>query len=77
MSVALVLTTCAENCSTCQNGVKTGLGNIEELLLSAGRASPLITIHREQVGPEVCRIGRVLGVDSGRVSLLEIGPDAI
>jgi hypothetical protein len=48
----------------------------EELLLSATRVFPLVTIHRERVDPTVCHIGRVLGVDNGRVSLLEIKPDA-
>lgn len=50
--------------------------SIEELLQSAGQAFPLVTIHREQVDPDVCWIGHVLGVTGGRVSLLEIGPDA-
>jgi len=35
-----------------------------------------VTIHREQVDPNVCWIGRVHGLDRSRVSLLEIGPDA-
>ena len=52
------------------------VASIEDLLRSAGRAYPLVTIHREQVDPNVCWIGRVLGVSRGRVSLLEIGPDA-
>jgi hypothetical protein len=52
------------------------LGSIEEIVLSAGRAFPLVAIHREQVDPDVCWIGRVMGVDRGRVSLLEINPDA-
>jgi hypothetical protein len=52
------------------------LATIEKLLVSAGRAFPLVTIHREQADPEVCHIGRVLGVGKGRVSLLEICPDA-
>ena len=52
------------------------VGSIEELLLSAGRAFPLVTIHRERIDPEVCFIGRVQGIDRGRLSLLEIGPDA-
>ena len=56
---------------------RVGVANIENLLLSAGKAFPLVTIHREQVDPDVCWIGRVQGVDQGRVSLLEIGPDAI
>jgi hypothetical protein len=48
----------------------------EALLLSVGRRFPLIAVHREQVDPEVCWIGCVLGVHRGRLSLLEINPDA-
>ena len=55
---------------------RVSVGSIEELLLSAGRAFPLVTIHREQVDPNVCWIGRMRGLDRSRVSLLEIGPDA-
>ncbi len=47
-----------------------------DLLLSASRAFPLVTIHREKVDPDICWIGRVLGVEHGHVSLLEINPDA-
>jgi hypothetical protein len=36
---------------------RVSVGSIEELLLSAGRAFPLVTIHREQVDPNVCWIG--------------------
>jgi hypothetical protein len=52
------------------------LATPEDLLLSAGQSFPLVTIHREQVDPEVCWIGRVRRVGRGRVSLLEINPDA-
>lgn len=55
---------------------RVSVASIEELLLSAGRVFPLVTIHREQVNPDVCWIGRILGVERGRVSLLEINPDA-
>jgi len=55
---------------------RVSVASLEELLLSACRTFPLVTIHREQVDPDVCWIGRVLGVDRNRVSLLEIGPDA-
>jgi hypothetical protein len=48
----------------------------DELLVSAGRAFPLVTIHLEEVDPDVCWIGRVLDVRRGRVSLLEIDPAA-
>jgi hypothetical protein len=53
-----------------------GLASIEELLLSACREFPLVTIHREQVDPDVCWIGRILSIERGRVSLLGITPDA-
>ncbi len=52
------------------------LTSIEELLLSATRFFPLITIHCEQVDPDVCWIGQVKRVERGRVSLLGIRPDA-
>jgi hypothetical protein len=52
------------------------IDSIEELLVSAGRAFPLVTIHREKVDPDICEIGRVVQVKDGRVSLLEINPDA-
>lgn len=55
---------------------RVSVATIEELLLSANRAFPLVTIHRERVDPDVCWIGRVLKVGGGRVSFLEIGPDA-
>src|ERR1017187_163903 len=50
--------------------------SLPRLLLTASRAFPLITIHREKVDPGVRQIGRVVEVMDGRVSLLEIGPDA-
>jgi len=55
---------------------RVSVASIEELLLSANRVFPLVTIHREQVDPDVCFIGRVLGIGRGSVSLLEIRPDA-
>ena len=36
----------------------------------------LVTIHREQKDAEMCSIGRIVGIDRDRVSLLEINPDA-
>ena len=55
---------------------RVDLANIKTLLLSAARDFPLVTINREEIDPDVCWIGRVLDVNGGRVSLLEIGPDA-
>jgi hypothetical protein len=53
------------------------LASISKILESAGRAFPLVVIHREKIDPDVCWIGRILSVGSEFVSLLEIGPDAI
>jgi hypothetical protein len=52
------------------------VSSVGELLLTAGRAFPLVAIHRERVDPHVCWIGSIRGVARGRVSLLEINPDA-
>ncbi len=51
--------------------------SIEALLVSAGKAFPLVTVHLEKTDPDVCWIGKVLEVDDGKVSLREIGPDAV
>jgi hypothetical protein len=51
--------------------------SLSKLLQTANRAFPLVTIHREQVDPDVCQIGRVVEVRNGRLSMLEIGPDAV
>lgn len=52
------------------------LTDIGDLLTSAARKFPLVTIHRERINPDVCHIGRVQGVSRRQVMLLEIGPDA-
>ena len=55
---------------------RVNVSSIEELLVSAGRLFPLVTIQRDGVDPDVCWIGRILGIERGRVLLLEISPDA-
>lgn len=52
------------------------LTGIDRILLSANRLFPLVSIHRDRADPDVCWIGRIRGIDRGRVSLLEINPDA-
>jgi hypothetical protein len=52
------------------------VASIEELLCTAGRTFPLVTIHCEEIDPEVCWIGQVLGIKRGRLCLLEINPNA-
>jgi len=51
--------------------------SLPKLLLSANKAFPLVTIHREKAEPSTCEIGRVVEVRKGSVTLLEIGPGAI
>jgi len=53
------------------------LDSLPELLSSASRLFPLVTIHRERAKPDTCDIGRVVGIFKSHVSLQEIGPDAI
>lgn len=53
------------------------LESIEKILLSASRSSPLVTVHCEKIDPDVCHIGRVVGIARGRVALLKINPAAI
>jgi hypothetical protein len=55
---------------------KIDLGGIKELILSAAQAFPLITIHRDEVDTGACWIGRVIGVNRGRLAILEIDPGA-
>ena len=55
---------------------RLSLSNLNELLLTANLAFPLVTIHREKVAPDVCHIGHVVEITRGRISLKEINPDA-
>jgi hypothetical protein len=52
------------------------LSSIGAILTSGSAAFPLATIHCETQDADACRIGRVLSVRGGRVSLLEITPRA-
>lgn len=56
---------------------RISLKNIQELVLTAGRAFPLVAIHREKINPDVCWIGRVVEVTPEIVRILELGPDAV
>jgi hypothetical protein len=53
------------------------LESIAELLESANRLFPMITIHREIEKPGSCWIGRVIEISKSAVLLHEIGPDAV
>jgi hypothetical protein len=51
--------------------------NLQRLITTANRAFPLVTIHRERADADVCHIGRVVHLSRDRVSLIEIGPNAL
>lgn len=53
------------------------LDSLPDLLISAGRIAPLVTIHTEADDPEVCSVGRVVSIEGGILWMLEIGPDAV
>jgi hypothetical protein len=55
---------------------RVDVSRIEKLLLSAGRAFPLITLHRDEADSDVCWIGRINRIKGGYVVLREIKPDA-
>lgn len=52
------------------------VASIEEILKSASRLFPLVTIHRERKKPDICYVGRVTGISHGHVALLQINTDA-
>jgi len=52
------------------------IATIQELLISASSAFPLVTIYREGVDPEACWIGQVVSVRGGCLSFREIAPGA-
>ncbi len=56
---------------------RISLKTIQDLVLTAGRAFPLVAIHREEIDPDVCWIGRVLEVTPELVRILEVDPDAV
>ena len=53
------------------------LSGTAELVLSAGRCFPLVTLHKEKGEPHVCHVGRPVLCSSASVALMEISPDAI
>jgi len=55
---------------------KLDLSSTEALIGSAGRHFPLVTIHLEIADPDVCYIGRPVGVTASSLHLLEVSPDA-
>ncbi len=52
------------------------LEDIGSAVRTAGRLFPIVVIHREEVEPDTCSIGKVLKVTKDTLTLLEIGPDA-
>ena len=50
--------------------------SLRSLLVSAGQAFRLVTIHRELIEPDACHIGAIEFANDEAVRLREIGPDA-
>lgn len=63
-----------EECAS--SAPEVDLDSFEAVLRTAGKLFPVVTVHRDEVEPESCEIGKVVRVSSESVSLLEIGPDA-
>jgi len=51
--------------------------SVSSILESGAKAFPLVTIHTERIDPDVCYIGRVMGIDKTHLSLLKIRPGAV
>lgn len=58
------------------NNPRVSVQRVGDMVEAIGRAFSLVSIHREEVDRNVCWIGRVLSVQGGRVSLLQIDPSA-
>jgi len=52
------------------------LASIEDLLETAGRTFPMITIHCEDIDAEICHIGHVAEVSGGLLVMREVTPAA-
>jgi hypothetical protein len=52
------------------------VSTIDDLILSAAAGFALVTIHKEAQDPDVCHIGKVLGIEGGVLWMLGIDPDA-
>ena len=50
--------------------------SMQEAISSAGRAFPLITIHRERIDREVCEVGRLRRTSQRAMTILAISPQA-
>ena len=52
------------------------LANWGGVVRGMGRVAELVSIHREEVEPDLCSIGHFRTVDDETASLIEIDPDA-
>jgi len=56
---------------------RINLQSLSKILESSAKDFPLVTIHTERIDPDVCYIGRVMGIDKTNLLLLEIRPGAV
>ncbi len=53
------------------------LDSVGDILETAGRLFPMVTVHAEADRPRVCHIGAVVRLDGGLAWMRDIGPDAV
>ncbi len=53
------------------------LNSASDILLTASRVFPVVTVHAEAETPEACYIGAVISIEGGVVWMQDIGPDAV
>ena len=69
-------TALARRGETLPDAPPVSLASIEELLTTAARAFPLVTIHIEEIDPDVCYIGRVCEIAGGELVMRDVTPAA-
>ena len=57
-------------------GAAVGLDTLPELVMTAAEVAPLVSLFIEEDDPEVCLIGRPVGVSRRSIHLQEIDPEA-
>jgi hypothetical protein len=55
---------------------KVSIASIRQVLSSAGKAFPLVTIHTERIRRDVCCVGRVSRTSQRALTILSISPEA-
>jgi len=60
----------------CPERPDVDVSSVKEIIASADRDFPLITIHREELDSEVCNVGKIISIDDDHFYIREINPGA-